>query len=67
MSLMQPSELWKMAVDDRVRSESSQKGKGKGKGKGKNKTFDLPKLCKLYQDYNGPLSEDQFEQVMLQK
>ena len=41
MSLMKPSELWKMAVDDRVRSllksESSQKGKGKGKCKGKTK------------------------------
>ena len=67
----EPSELWKMAVDDRVRgllkSESSQKGKGKGKGKGKNKTFDLQKLYSLYQDHNGPLSEDQVEQVMLQK
>ena len=44
MSLMRPSELWKMAVEDRVRSESSQKGKGKGKGEGKNKTFDPPGL-----------------------
>ena len=39
MPTMKPSELWEMAVDDRVRgllkSESSQKGKGKGKGKGK--------------------------------
>ena len=60
-----------MAVDDRVRgllkSESSQKGKGKVKGKGKNKTFDLQKLCSLYQDLNGPLSEDQVGQVTLQK
>ena len=71
MSMMKPSELWKMAVDDRVRgllkSESSQKGKGKGKGKGKNKTFDPQKLYSLYQDHNGPLSEDSVEQVMLQK
>ena len=41
MFMMKPSELWKMAVDDRVqgllKSESSQKGKGKGKGKGKTK------------------------------
>ena len=71
MSVMKPSESWKMAVDDRVRgllkSESSQKGKGKGKGKGKNKTCDPQKLYSLYQDHNGPLSEDQVEQVMLQK
>ena len=37
--MSKPSELWKMAVDDRVRSllesESSQNGKGNGKGKGK--------------------------------
>ena len=69
MSMMKPSELWKMAVGDRVRglpkSESSQKGKGKGKGKGKNKTFDPQKLCSLHQDHNGPLSDDQVEQVML--
>ena len=42
MSMMKPSELWKMAVDDRVRgllkSESSQTGKGKGKGKTKRLT-----------------------------
>ena len=41
--MMKPSDLWKMAVDDRVlgllKSESRQKGKGK-KGKGKNKMFD---------------------------
>ena len=44
MSMMKPSELWKMAVDDRVRgllkSDSSQKSKGEGKSKRKNKTFD---------------------------
>ena len=60
-----------MSVFDRVRSllksESSQKGKGKGKGKGKNKTFDPQKLYSLYQDHNGPSSEDQVEQVMLQE
>ena len=50
-----------------LKSESSQKGKGKGKGKGKNKTCDLQKLYSLYQDHNGPLSEDQVEQVILQK
>ena len=50
-----------------LKSESSQKGKGKGKGKGKNKTFDPQKLYSLYQDHNGPLSDDQVEQVMLQK
>ena len=39
MSMMKPSDLWKMAVGDRVRvllkSDSSQKGKGKGNSKGK--------------------------------
>ena len=71
MSMMKPSELWKMAVDDRVRSllkgESSQKGKGKGKGKGKIQNVYSQKLYSLYQDNNGPMSEDQVEQVMLQK
>ena len=54
MSMTKPSDLWKMAFDDRVRgllqSESCQKGKGKGKGKGKNKTFDHQKMYSLYQD-----------------
>ena len=49
--MMKASELWKMTVDDRVRSllksESSQKGKGKVKGKGKNKTFDPPEAVQL--------------------
>ena len=71
MSVMKPSELWKVAVDNRVRSllksESSQKGMGKGEGKGKNKTFDPLKLYSLHQDHNGPLSEDQVEQVTLHK
>ena len=66
-SMMKQSELWKMAVDDRVRSllkgESSQKGKGKGKGNGKNQiNVYSQKLCSLHQDNNGPLSEDQVEQ-----
>ena len=54
ISMTKPSDLWKMAFDDRVRgllqSESCQKGKGKGKGKGKNKTFDHQKMYSLYQD-----------------
>ena len=45
MSMMKPSELWKVAVDDRVRSllksESSQKSKGKGKSNGKTKRLTL--------------------------
>ena len=69
--MMKLSELWKMAVDDRVRSlpkgQSSQKGKGKGKGKGKIQNVYSQKLYSLYQDNNGPMSEDQVEQVMLQK
>ena len=44
MSVMNPSELWKMLVDDRIRdvllSVSSSKGKGKGGGTGQTKMFD---------------------------
>ena len=58
MSLMRPSELWKMAVEDRVRSESSQKARAKVKAKEKTKRSN-PKVYNLYQDYDGPLSEDQ--------
>ena len=51
MSMMKPSELWKMSVDDRVRSlpkgESSQKGKVKGKGNGKNNMF-TPRSCAAF-------------------
>ena len=51
MSTVKPSELWKMAVDDRVRSllksVSSQKGKGKGKGKGKKKRL-TPRSCTAF-------------------
>ena len=51
MSMMKPSELWKMAVDDRVRSllkgESSQKGKVKGEGNGKNNMF-TPRSCAAF-------------------
>ena len=69
--MMKASELWKMTVDDRVRSllksESSQKRKDKGKGKGKTKCLTPQKLYSFYQDHNVPLSEDQVEQVMLQK
>ena len=52
MSMMKASELWKMTVDDRVRSllksESSQKGKGKGKGKGKTKCLTPPRSCTAF-------------------
>ena len=44
MSMMKPSELWKMAVDDRVRSLLKSKSSKKSKGKGKDKTFDPQKL-----------------------
>ena len=52
MSLMNPSELRQMAVDDRIRgvlhSESSSKGKGKGKGKGKTNNVQSPKTCTAF-------------------
>ena len=44
LSVMNPSELWTMLVDDRSRdvllSVSSSKGKGKGKGTGQTQMFD---------------------------
>ena len=71
MSMTKPSELWKMAVDDRVRSllksESSQKGKGKGKGKGKNKMVD-PRSCTAFTKTTMyPCLKIRLNKVMLQK
>ena len=51
MSLMSPSELQQIAVDDRIRgvlhSESSSKGKGKGKCKARTTMFDHLRLVQL--------------------
>ena len=51
MSLMNPSELRQMAIDDRIRgvlhSESSSKGKGKGKCKARTTMFDPLRLVQL--------------------
>ena len=68
MSLMQPSELWKMAVDDSVlKSESSQKGKDKDKGKGKTKRSTLRSCTPFPKTTTDPCLKIRLNKWMLRK
>ena len=57
MSEVKPSELWNMAVADRVRGvlQSGSISKGTGKGKGETKPFYPQELYTLHQDRSGRL------------
>ena len=68
MSMLKPSECWKMADDDRIRgvlqSESSSKGKGERQRPRRNKMFHPQELYSFYQDFSGPMSEEKIESLM---
>ena len=70
--MMQPPDLWKIALDDRIRgmlqSESSSRGKKVNSKGTREATCLIVKGCTAFtQDHSGPASEEQVDSLMSKK